>query len=48
MIILNEGGSGSGNFGHKGRPGKKGGSAKRLLLTLASPTLIRTEFLGGS
>ena len=33
MIILNEGGSGSGNFGHKGRPGKKGGSAKTMSIS---------------
>lgn len=26
LSVLFEGGSGSGNFGHKGRPGKRGGS----------------------
>jgi hypothetical protein len=36
-VIFLKGGPGSGDHGHKGRPGQRGGSAKRPTLTLKNP-----------
>ena len=34
LITIIKGGAGSGNFGHAGRPGKRGGSATNVMATL--------------
>ena len=39
VIKTQDGGKGSGNFGHKGRPGKRGGSGKGMTKSLDAEQL---------
>lgn len=43
MRIIREGGSGSGNFGHKGRPGEVGGSSKENFDGYYDPEMVEGE-----